>query len=235
MSYVLALVMTATLASAQSTGQVVSADDLRREVETVITQRLHDVENTARIHGVNGLRDQLLPAGVLKLDVGTIAGRWPRARAGVPVKLMVDGRVVRVLTAWIELTDMRSVLTYAETATAKSQVESLHLVAGAVDMTCCAGASAPDAASLEGQRVRRAVRAGEPVMLSDFEPMPDVAERQQVAIEVVRGPVRLTTIGTALADGRIGQIIAVRPDASEQVVWARVSAKKKVILDEKNP
>lgn len=227
-----ALAIAVAVASAQGTTHTLPSTDIQRDVEAVVVQRLREANSTARVLGVNGVRDQSLPAGRIALEVGAIAGRWPRARAGVPVRLLVDGRTVRTLTAWIDLSDVRTVLTYAESASAKSPTTALRLVAGEVDMVCCDGAAAPAADALAGMRVRRAVRAGEPVLLSDLEPMPDVAERQPVGIEVVRGSVRLTTVGTALADGRIGQIIAVRPDASEHTVKARVTAKQTVSLDE---
>lgn len=222
----------AALGSAQSGTLTLPSADIQRDVEAAVTQRLREADSSARVLGVSGVRDQSLPMGRVTLDVGAIAGRWPRARAGVPVRVSVDGRVVRTVTAWVALGDVRSVLTYAEPASAKTPVDALRLVAGDVDMICCDGAVAASVDTLAGTRVRRQVRAGEPVLLSDFEPLPDVAERQQVAIEVVRGPVRLTTVGTALADGRIGQVIAVRPDASEHTVKARVTAKRMVALDE---
>ncbi len=222
----------AALGSAQSGTLTLPSADIQRDVESAVTQRLREADSSARVLGVSGVRDQSLPKGRVTLEVGAIAGRWPRARAGVPVRVSVDGRVVRTVTAWVALGDLRSVLTYAEPASAKTPVDALRLVAGDVDMICCDGAVAASVDTLAGTRVRRQVRAGEPVLLSDFEPLPDVAERQQVGIEVVRGPVRLTTVGTALADGRIGQVIAVRPDASERTVKARVTAKRMVALDE---
>jgi flagellar basal body P-ring formation protein FlgA len=226
------LTIVAAIASAQGATLTLPSTDIQRDVEAAVTQRLREASSTARVLGVVGVRDQSLPAGRVTLDVGAIAGRWPRARAGVPVRLSVDGRAVRTVIAWVELGDVRNVLTYAAPAPAKAPLDALRLVAGDVDMLCCDGATAQSADKLEGMRVRRAVRTGEPVLLSDFEPMPEVAERQQVGIEVVRGPVRLTTVGTALADGRIGQVIAVRPDASEHTVKARVTAKHTVTLDE---
>ena len=232
MSVLLALAMAAALASPSPATQTLPAADIQREVETVLAQRLRDAGSSARIVAIAGVRDQSLPGGRAKAEVGTIPGRWPRARAGVPVRLTVDGRAVRTLTAWVETTDVRRVLTYAEAGKPRTAGDALRLVAGDVDMTCCDGAPVADGDALRGQRLRRAVRAGAPVLPSDFEPMPDVAERQQVTIEVVRGPVRLTTVGTALADGRIGQIIAVRPDASDSAVLARVTDTKKVSLDE---
>jgi flagella basal body P-ring formation protein FlgA len=232
MSVLLALAMAAALASPSPATQTLPAADIQREVETVLAQRLRDAGSSARIVAIAGVRDQSLPGGRAKAEVGTIPGRWPRARAGVPVRLTVDGRAVRTLTAWVETTDVRRVLTYADAAHPRTAGDALRLVAGDVDMTCCDGLPVADGDALRGLRLRRAVRAGAPVLPSDFEPMPDVAERQQVTIEVVRGPVRLTTVGTALADGRIGQTIAVRPDASDSAVLARVTDKKKVSLDE---
>ena len=226
------LTIVAAIASAQGATLTLPATDIQRDVEAAVTQRLREANSTARVLGVSGVRDQSLPAGRVTLEVGAIAGRWPRARAGVPVRLAIDGRTVRTVTAWVELGDLRNVLTYASPASAKAPADSLRLAAGDVDMLCCEGAAVPSVDTLAGMRVRRAVRAGEPVLLSDFEPMPDVVERQQIGIEVVRGPVRLSTVGTALADGRIGQVIAVRPDASEHTVKARVTAKHTVTLDE---
>jgi flagellar basal body P-ring formation protein FlgA len=226
------LAIAAAVASAQGATLTLPSTDIQRDVEAAVVQRLREANSTARVLGVRGVRDQSLPAGRVTLEVGAIAGRWPRTRAGVPVRLVVDGRIVRTLTAWVELSDMRNVLIYAEPASVKSPVDTLRLISGDVDMTCCDGATAPVAEALAGMRVRRMVRAGEPVLLSDFEPMPDVAERQPVEIEVVRGSVRLTTVGTALADGRLGQVISVRPDASERTVKARVTAKQTVTLDE---
>lgn len=226
-----AFVIALSAAAPAAQTQTMPVADLQREVETAMVARLRDARSPARVVAIEGLRDQTLPAGRVRLDVGSIAGRWPRARAGVPVRVLVDGRAVRTLTAWVALSDVRSVPTYAEAVSAKSPAETLRLVPGDVDMTCCGDATVVDAGALSGLRVRRAVRPGEPALLSDFEPMPDVAERQSVGIEVTRGTVRITTTGTALGDGRIGQIVSVRPDASSEVVRARVIAKQKVILE----
>ena len=227
----LALVLAAVVAAA-TPAQRVPAADIQRDVADALAQRLREAGSAAQVRGVTGVSDQALPAGQVSLEIGNVAGRWPRARAGVPVHLRVDGRTVRTLVAWVELSDLRTVLTYADDAGARTRGDALRLQPREVDMTCCVGEPVRDAGALAELRVRRAVRAGAPAMAADFEALPDVAERQPVEIEVVRGTVRLTTVGTALADGRIGQIVAVRADGAEQPVRARVSAKQKVILDE---
>ncbi len=240
----LTVAFAAPLEPAGAPVRTVPAEEIRQVVDAELARRLRDTGSTARIVSVDGVRDQALPAGTLAMDVGNVAGRWPRARVGVPVRLRVDGRVVRTLTVWVAMSDVRRVPTYAQAANAKSTLDAASVVVADVDMTCCDGAlvdvragadGITGADALAGKRLRRAVRAGQPVMAADFEPMPDVAARQKVTIEVVRGPVRLTTVGVALADAHIGQRVTVRPDAAEQAVVGRVTDKQKVILDEQTP
>lgn len=220
------------LAAAPPGANAVPAERMRRDVSAVVTQRLQAIGSDARIVAIEGLRDQTLPAGRVELSVGTIAGRWPRARAGVPVRIEVDGRVVRTLTAWVSLRDLRTVLAYESRAAAGTRGDALRLQPAEVDMTCCEGAAVVDAADLAGLRLRRAARAGMPALASDFEPAPAVEARARVEIEVERGGVRLSTPGIALADGRIGDRVRVRPEATEQTVLARVVATRKVRIDE---
>jgi flagellar basal body P-ring formation protein FlgA len=232
MTFLHVIVMSAAVASTTASSQTLPAAQISREVEAVLSQRLRDAGSSARIVAVRGVRDQSLPPGRVVPEVGAVPGRWPRARVGVPVRLSVDGRTIRIVTAWVETTDPRRVLTYTQASSAKSAAEGLHLSIAEVDMTCCIGTPVAQTDSLEGLRLRRAVRAGEPVLASDFETLPDVSERDQVQIVVARGDVRIRTVGIALADGRIGQRVTVRPDLSERAVSALVVAKKQVLIDE---
>lgn len=234
MPYAVMLVL--ALAAGTPQTNALSAGRIREEVASVVAQRLRDAGSDARISGIDGVRDQSLPAGRVELSVGEIAGRWPRTRAGVPVRVEVDGRLVRTLTAWVTLRDMRVVLTYADAAAARTPAEALRLLPADVDMTCCDAAAAVAATGdLAGMRLRRSARAGAPVLATDFEPMPEVSARERVDIEVDRGMVRLRTRGVALMDGRIGERIQVRPDAAEEAIVARVVATRKVRIDEDTP
>jgi flagella basal body P-ring formation protein FlgA len=215
--------------------QLLRAEDIRLDVERALVQRLRDAGSGARIVEVYGLRDQTLPVGEIAIEVGAVAGRWPRSRASVPVRLRVNDRSARVLSAWVQTTDPRRVMTYFHAATSKARVETLRLALGDVDMVCCEGAVVEDADDLRGLRLRRAVRVGQPALISDFEPVPEVVEGDAVTIEVVRGSVRVTTVGTALTDGIIGQTIVVRPNGSNRAVAARVTEKQKVMIDERAP
>lgn len=226
------LLFVLALAAASPRTNALLAERIREDVSAVVARRLHDVGSDAQIVAIEGVRDQMLPTGRVELSVGAIAGRWPRSRAGVPVRIEVDGRNVRTLTAWVTLRDTRTVLAYERSTAARVPANVLRLRPAEVDMTCCDAAPVTDVSDLAGLRLRRATRAGEPVLTSDFEPMPEVEARARVEIEVERGAVRLRTQGIALADGRVGDRIRVRPDATEQAVLARVVATSKVRIDD---
>lgn len=210
--------------------QTVPASRIADAVRSAIGERLRQSHPQASYELLSRVADQRVPAGSLSVEVGDAAGRWPRARASVPVRLQVDGRVVRTLGVWVEVSDPRPVPTYAEVYPAHTGGDRVRLVTATVDMACCAGAVWNKHQAGE-MRLSRAVAVGQPALLGDFEPKPEVASRDRVLIEVVRGTVRLQSQGVALGDGRVGEYVPVRPDASQQTVRSRVIAKQKVQID----
>lgn len=219
---------------AEST-QTLSAGEIERRVADALRARLRETGSSVRIDRVSGLREQRLPAENLALEIGAIAGRWPRKVAAVPVSIRVDGRAVRVLEARVEASDPRVVLVYAQARAAETPVAELTLATATVDLIDRETAPLTSTESLVGLRTRRGVRAGQPVMHADFEPVPDVARRDRVEIEVRRGAVRIATVGTALADARVGETVAVLPMNADAAVIARVRAKQKVEVDARSP
>lgn len=216
----------------ESPQQSLPADEIRASVAAVIRERLAAQGSTAQAQIVGRIRAQSLPAGEVDVELGKIAGRWPRARAAVPVRLLVDGRHVRSMTVWIELQDEREVPAYRHAYPAHTPGGDIRIEPAMVDMICCTEAVAVSAERLDGLRTRGPVRAGAPALQPDFEPMPDVRAQSEVAIEVRRGPVRIMTSGIALDDGAIGESIAVRPERSAAAVMSRVVAEQKVRIDE---
>lgn len=217
-------------AAAAPPAQTVAAERIAAAVRSALAERLREGHPQARFELITRLADQRLPAGELELRVGEPGGRWPRARASLPVQLRVDGRTVRTLGVWVAVRDPRAVPTYAEAYPAHTGGERLRLVEATVDMSCCAGEALAGGAT-PGLRLKRKVAAGQPALAGDFEARPDVAARERVTIEVVRGPVRLQSQGMALGDGRVGDTVPVRPDASQQTVRSRVVAPQKVQID----
>ncbi|HEY2344250.1 MAG TPA: flagella basal body P-ring formation protein FlgA [Xanthomonadaceae bacterium] len=225
----LSIAAAALIGSAAQT-QVLPADVIAQAVQRDLQQRL-EPGSQAQIRVSGRIADQILPIGKVSIATGAIAGRWPRTHAGVPVQLLVDGKAARTLEVWVDVHDERMVPTYVIAYPAHREGEGLSLVPAVVDMSCCEGQSVGDAAWLAHQRLRRAVKAGEPAVAADFESTPEVIAQQRVAVEVARGPVHLQASGIALHDGRIGDRIEVRVDQSPDAVASRVVARQKVVVE----
>lgn len=219
--------------SASSPMQKVGADTIVQTVEAELRARLQAVGRTqASVKVAGRIDDQALPLGALSTEVGEIAGRWPRARAALPVRLRVDGAIARTLTVWVESRDLRTVPTYSADYPARRGGDAIALASAQVDMNCCAGESLPSSEAVQSLRLKRSVRAGQAAMAADFESIPDVQAQQPVRIDVARGAVRLSVSGVALRDGRIGERVPVRADDGERTVVSRVTGKHKVQVDE---
>lgn len=158
---------------------------------------------------------------------------WLRPRVPVTVSFLPADRLrPTTVTLWFAVSAPTSGPVYATDlprGTAASQVESRP---GVIDLARTHG-ERPLPAPMPGStgRLRRAVRAGEPVLASDLEPVPTVQARRRVGIEAVVGVVRIVTQGTALADGDIGDAIPVLPDHAAQPVEGRVVSPEVVRIE----
>ncbi|WP_167285113.1 flagellar basal body P-ring formation chaperone FlgA [Marilutibacter alkalisoli] len=211
--------------------QHLPAMEIEHAVASGLRSQLDTVGSTARVRIEGRVGDQAIPAGTVDIDVGSVGGRLPRPRVGVPVQIRVDGRPVRRMTVWAAMEDRRAVLTYATDVAVDIEASGLSLQLAEVDMTCCTDSEVASPEAIKEMRTARAVRAGQPVMTRDFEPVPAVLAQSEVAIEVQAGSVRLSTRGVALQDGGIGDRIAVRPRHSREAISSRVTAKQKVRVE----
>lgn len=172
-----------------------------------------------------------LPAGRHEMQIGEVAGDWPRARAAVPVRHLVDNRPVRSQTVWVAVRWWDEAEVYTGAFAAGTPVAALRHRRQRVDLAPF-GPPFAQASLPEGQRLRRPVRAGQPVSVSDFEPMPDVLVGTELRVEVVRGAVRLSTSGRALAEGSVGEQIPIALGASRQPVLSTILSPQAVRVED---
>jgi flagella basal body P-ring formation protein FlgA len=62
------------------------------------------------------------------------------------------------------------------------------------------------------------------------EARPSVTKSEQVAVRVVQGAVTIETVGTALADARVGELIKVKNTNTNESYTARVVAAGAVVV-----
>ena len=172
-------------------------------------------------------------AGDPALQAGRIDGRWPRNRVGVPVQITVDGTTVQTRTLWFTVHAWRDTRVYAQDQRAGDASEIVQSLVRLVDLAAHDALNAlPEQASLApGLRLRRGVRAGQPMREDDFAPMPAVARHTQVSLRLQRGTVALNTTAAARTDAAVGEHVDVLPSGATQWIKATVTGPNEVVIE----
>lgn len=169
--------------------------------------------------------DTTVPTGLVRLQTHPVVGRWPRARVAVPVIVLVDAKPVRSETIWFEVRALRSVWVYDRAAPAGTAMGQLKVHEATVDIAKADGQPVGALTALAGDRLKRGVQAGWPLLEGDFEPVPDVDKQSQVIVHVSYGPIRMETLGKALGAGEIGDAVLVLVEGAASPVSAKVAGK----------
>lgn len=209
---------------AVSGAQVVPGSRLAGAAEGALREHL-STQGEVTLTTIGTPEDVHVQGGELRLQVHPISGRWPRPRVGVPVDVMVDGRVARSATVWFALSVHDRVLTYGDDEPIGVLAQALRIHAADVDVAALAETPVDQQAALDGMRLRKPVQGGAAVLLSDFEKVPDVDRRQKVRVVASYGAIRLATHGVANEKGNAGDVVPVLVDGADEPVRARVTEK----------
>lgn len=87
-------------------------------------------------------------------------------------------------------------------------------------------------AAVQGMRLRKALRAGEPICEQDMEPKPLVARGERVTVRARAGLVTVMLDGIAEQDGNLGDQLPIRNPTSGESYMAAVAAEGEVVVRE---
>jgi len=183
--------------------------------------------------------------GPLLISAGVPVLRSSRT-AVVPVTVTASGSGGESRT--VEVTLRLKVQT---TAVVAARAVSRHAVVGPEDVALArvelagGNAASPALANVDeviGKRAARTLLAGRPVTKADVEEAPVFEANARVTVRVLSGAVEITASGTALEEGRPGQMVRVRLLADKtsnvastgKTVRARVESADTVIVDEQD-
>ncbi|WP_284320500.1 flagellar basal body P-ring formation chaperone FlgA [Dyella acidisoli] len=204
--------------------QTVPAVRIVDAAQTEIDACLGNDKTSAQVTVVGKPEDVQVLAGVLALKARKPEGRWPRARVGVPVDVVVNGQVMRSTTVWFAISVQHEVPTYAADAPIGAVAAGMKFVPHDADIAGLQGDIVNDPHQLDGMRLRHAVLASSPVVLEDFERIPDVDRQQRVSVLASYGVIKLQAKGTAIGRGNVGDTVLVQVDGAEAPVHARVTS-----------
>lgn len=220
---VLSLALSVSAAASPSL-QIVPAVRIVDAAQAELDACLGTDKSAAQVAVVGKPEDVQVLSGTLALKARRPEGHWPRARVGVPVDVVINGQVMRSATVWFAVIVQREVPTYAADASIGTAAKGLKFAPHDADVAALQGDIVNDLHQLDGMRLRRAVLAGSPVVLEDFERIPDVDRQQRVDVLASYGVIKLQAKGTAIGRGNIGDIVVVQVDGAEAPVHARVTS-----------
>jgi len=227
----LALALPQGLAAQTAAVQVVPGERIVARALAALVDRSAGVEGSLEWEPVGIAPDSRIPEGHYELRVGEMHGAWPRRRIGVPVQLWVDGRLAQSRVIWFSGHWWREALVYAQDAKAGQHAHPELARRQRTDSAGIEIIGSEDMGWIEGLRLKKPVRAGQPVHRSDFENVPMVARNDRVRVAVKVGGVHLQTTGVAGEEGAVDDLIRVLPQGAERSVLARVVARNEVKIE----
>jgi flagella basal body P-ring formation protein FlgA len=229
----LVLALAPVAAPAADAGARVPATELVAKAESSLRAAVATLGVEATFAQAGRVLDVHLAAdGAYELRVAPLAGAWLRPRVAVPVEVHVGGRRVSTANLWFAVSAPVPSPVYAGDYARGAIADNVRAVDGTADLARTHGERAPSLDTLAGLRLRKPVKAGQPLLASDFEPAPAVQAQQPVRIESRHGAIVLQTTGRALADADVGELVAVLPSQGERPVRARVVSPQAVLLED---
>ena len=176
---------------------------------------------SVEVRSVSHLDAVRLPIGEAKLVTRLPRPQGDTLRAGrrmrVEVEVTQEREVVRKVPLWFE------VRAFAPGWVARTDLPAGQVLAAGdtetreVDWAQAGGDTTARESDVIGQRLRRPLRAGEPLRRSLVEAVPQVQRGDAVALQIRSGAVLIQANGTALADGRQGRDVPVKLDGARHL------------------
>lgn len=98
------------------------------------------------------------------------------------------------------------------------QINQAHIGTSLVNVSTIRQAFLPDEEAIVGKEAKRNISMGEPFKAALLDAPTAVRRGEMVTLESAAGSFRVSSSGTAMADGRIGQTIRVRNNSSERII-----------------
>lgn len=98
------------------------------------------------------------------------------------------------------------------------QINQGHIGTSLVNVSIIRQAFLPDEDAIVGKEAKRNISMGEPFRTAVLDNPTAVRRGEMVTLESLAGSIKVSSSGTAMADGRVGQTIRVRNNSSERII-----------------
>ena len=170
----------------------------------------------------------------IDINVSNLDNRLRLARCGQPiefinqdqsgfggnisVKAMCDGGKTWSVHVPAQVTIYREIAIAGRDIARGEVISHAHITSNLVNISSIRQAFLPDADAVIGQEAKRNIGKGEPFRTAVLDAPTAVKRGELVTLESLAGSIKVSSTGTAMADGRIGQKIRVRNNSSERII-----------------
>lgn len=97
-------------------------------------------------------------------------------------------------------------------------ISQVHITTNIVNVSSIRQAFLADTQAIVGKEAKRNIGSGEPFRTALLDAPTAVKRGELVTLESLAGSIKVSSSGTAMADGRVGQKIRVRNNSSERII-----------------
>ncbi|MEP6850022.1 MAG: flagellar basal body P-ring formation chaperone FlgA [Acidobacteriota bacterium] len=203
-------------------GQAVSNDQIRHEIERAIAGRFSADEVEVRIARLDLPRSLQVPLGKVEIRVNFSSVQNFFARFFLPVEIRVDGKVAQTLAPTVEIEAFAHVLVAARdlSTNAKPNETDVRLEKRRLERPI--ETYTVDATKLHGVQLIKDLSSGDALTANCLVSSVVIKYGDPVRLEARSGTIKILLIGEARSAGKIGDRIAVKNVQSGAIVQAIV-------------
>jgi len=166
-----------------------------------------------------------------QLTLRPLTQKEPLGRYTVKAVLYDNGKEIESGQIRFEIHQFADVLVALERAGSRQILGAAEVEARKMDITNLRETPLVSVDALAGHRTKRNISPGQIITRESIEPIPDVEPGRDVTIVYVDGLCRITSKGTAMQQGMIGDYVKVKNKTSGKVIIARVVDAAAVAID----
>lgn len=136
----------------------------------------------------------------------------------ISVKAQCDSGKVWSVHVPAQVTIYREIAIAVRDITRGEVISHAHITTSPVNISSIRQAFLPEAESIVGKEAKRNISKGEPFKTALLDAPTAVKRGEIVTLESLAGSIKVSSAGTAMADGRVGQKIRVRNNSSERII-----------------
>lgn len=203
--------------SAQVPVQVYATNQLKQDIASFLAMEYEQVEHERIDINVGNLDSRLRlsscehPIAFTIQDASGLGGN-------ISVKAQCSSGQSWSVHVPAQVTIYREIPTALRDIARGELINQGHIGTSLVNISSIRQAFLPEEGAIIGKEAKRNISMGEPFKTALLDAPTAVRRGEMVTLESLAGTIKVSSSGTALADGRIGQTIRVRNNSSERII-----------------